>query len=251
MSANKQLSLFDQPRPAPSPAAGIPLAIRESRRARRLILRVVPPHTLELVVPRRTRPAAVQAFIQEHAGWIDDARREIARCYSADRDTIPARIELRAIASCWSVHHRHRPGVRAALRTAGSTLELITPDSEANGAPRLLRAWLRTQGRVHLTPWLFREAARVGLAPSRVQLRLQRTRWGSCSAGGISLNAALLLVDAELVRYLFVHELCHLKVMNHSRRYWRLVERFEPEYERLDRRLADAWAEIPWWVYAT
>jgi predicted metal-dependent hydrolase len=45
-----------------------------------------------------------------------------------------------------------------------------------------------------------------------------------------------------------VHELCHLRWMNHSRRYWKLVERFEPDYLVLDRRLAEAWTEIPLWL---
>ena len=58
---------------------------------------------------------------------------------------------------------------------------------------------------------------------------LQRTRWGSCSnSGTVSLNAALLFVEPPLVRYLFVHELCHLIALNHSRRFWAAVARYEP-----------------------
>jgi predicted metal-dependent hydrolase len=82
-----------------------------------------------------------------------------------------------------------------------------------------------------------------------VQIRLQRTRWGSCSSSGsISLNASLLFVAPALVRYLFVHELCHLFSMNHSRRFWNAVERFEPDYRALDRKLTAAWALIPLWA---
>jgi predicted metal-dependent hydrolase len=82
-------------------------------------------------------------------------------------------------------------------------------------------------------------------------MRLQRTRWGSCSAQRtVSLNAALLLLEPELVRYLMVHELCHLRCLDHSRRYWRLVERFEPDFRTLDRRLTDAWPLLPPWLFA-
>jgi predicted metal-dependent hydrolase len=82
-------------------------------------------------------------------------------------------------------------------------------------------------------------------------MRLQRTRWGSCSAQRtVSLNAALLLLEPELVRYLMVHELCHLRWLDHSRRYWRLVERFEPDFRALDRRLTEAWRELPAWLFA-
>jgi predicted metal-dependent hydrolase len=115
----------------------------------------------------------------------------------------------------------------------------------------LLRRWLLAQGGRVLKPWLRREAVRTGLTPARVQIRLQKTRWGSCSArGSVSLNAALLLVQPELVRYLMVHELCHLRHLNHSRRYWQAVARHEPEFRELDRRLAACWRELPAWIFA-
>jgi predicted metal-dependent hydrolase len=83
-----------------------------------------------------------------------------------------------------------------------------------------------------------------------VQVRLQRTRWGSCSSSGtVSLNAALLFLEPNVVRYLFVHELCHLVALNHSRKFWTEVARHEPDYEALDRRLTQAWHEIPLWAH--
>jgi predicted metal-dependent hydrolase len=251
MLQGRQLGLFDNPAPPAHPREEFPVAIRASGRARHLTLRFVPPHTLELIVPRRTRPQDVAAFLKEQQRWIDDARREIARVRGSADYTLPERIELRAIERVQPLRYRHVPGATAACRSRGDALELSTPDVERRAAPALLQAWLRAQGRAHLVPWLAREAARVGFGPQAVQVRLQKTRWGSCSSRGlISLNAGLLFVDPELVRYLFVHELCHLKHLNHSRRYWRLVERFEPDHEALDRRLADAWAVIPWWAYA-
>jgi predicted metal-dependent hydrolase len=104
--------------------------------------------------------------------------------------------------------------------------------------------------RRELKPRLAEQAERLNLKPTAVQVRLQRTRWGSCSSQGtISLNACLLLVDPALLRYLLVHELCHLQHLNHSPRYWRQVARFEPEFRVLDRRLAAAWAKLPAWVF--
>jgi predicted metal-dependent hydrolase len=81
-------------------------------------------------------------------------------------------------------------------------------------------------------------------------VRMQRTRWGSCSSSGtVSLNAALLFLEPAVVRYLFVHELCHLIALNHSRKFWCAVARYEPNYEALDRRLTEAWHEIPLWAH--
>ena len=96
-----------------------------------------------------------------------------------------------------------------------------------------------------------REAARTGRAPKKMQVRLQRTRWGSCSSqGNISLNASALFLERRVARYLLIHELCHLYSLNHSRRFWNCVERYEPDYRRLDRELANAWTEVPLWVVA-
>jgi hypothetical protein len=66
----------------------------------------------------------------------------------------------------------------------------------------------------------------------------------------VSLNAALLFVEPPLVRYLLIHELCHLISLNHSRRFWAAVARYEPDFAELDRRLTDAWTEIPLWAHA-
>ena len=94
------------------------------------------------------------------------------------------------------------------------------------------------------------EGRTLGLRPKSVQVRLQRTRWGSCSSsGGISLNAGLMFLAPQLVRYLMIHELCHMIALNHSRRFWRAVERFEPAYLDLDKRLGEAWAHIPLWAH--
>lgn len=223
--------------------------IRSSDRAKHLTLRVVFPYGLELVVPRRTRPRAVEDFLNSNRDWIRRAHDELRARYPAERRRLPTNITLTAIERAWRVEIRWISEGPASLRDHETYLALRVPAAAEASACELLRRWLLEQGRRHLRPWLAREAARVGLAPKRVQIRTQRTRWGSCSQrGGISLNAALLLLSPALVRYLLVHELCHLRHLDHSLRYWRLVESFEPDYRAHDRGLAIAWAEIPIWA---
>ncbi len=123
-------------------------------------------------------------------------------------------------------------------------------DASQRGAARLLREWLLDQADYHLVPWLFRESAVLGRRPANVQVRLQRTRWGSCSSNGtVSLNAVLLFAEPAVVRYLFVHELCHMIALDHSPKFWSAVARYEPNYEELDRRLTAAWSDIPLWAH--
>ena len=244
----EQLGLFDARWLQPD-AAAPPLRVRESRRARRLTLRVLPPHTLELVVPQGARAADVAAFVHQHRRWIERARREIAAHYALAQDRLPTRIALRAIDQSWLVRYDH-PHAQPRVRTLGDVLEVRTRDASNRGADTALRSWLCDQASYHLTPWVLREAAFVGRRPSRVQVRLQRTRWGSCSSSGtLSLNAALMFLPPAVVRYLLIHELCHLISLNHSRRFWGAVEHYEPHYEALDRQLTQAWADIPLWAH--
>jgi predicted metal-dependent hydrolase len=75
------------------------------------------------------------------------------------------------------------------------------------------------------------EAPELGVEPNRVQIRDQRTRWGSCSTTGtLSFNWRLVLAPFEVLDYIVVHELCHMREANHSRRFWKLVEKRRPDW---------------------
>ena len=80
------------------------------------------------------------------------------------------------------------------------------------------------------------EAERLGVSFREIAVRDQRTRWGSCSSRGtLSFNWRLALAPPEVLEYVVVHELCHLRVHDHSRRFWSLLESVRPSYraERL------------------
>ena len=95
---------------------------------------------------------------------------------------------------------------------------------------------LRTRAAAELPPQLLALAATLGLTVARVTIRDQRSRWGSCSPKGhIALNFRLLLMPSDVREYVLVHELMHLKQPNHSRRFWRLVEKRRPDYSRWSR----------------
>lgn len=75
---------------------------------------------------------------------------------------------------------------------------------------------------------------------SRVSIRDQRTRWGSCSSRrGLSFNYRLVFLPEKLARYVVVHELCHLAEMNHGPRFWKLVEQGMPDYKKAAKELRD------------
>lgn len=85
----------------------------------------------------------------------------------------------------------------------------------------------------------------VGVNYSRITIRNQKTRWGSCSAkGGLNFNCLLMLTPPEVIDYVVVHELCHRKEMNHSPAFWAEVENVLPNYKAAKKWLKDNGAEL-------
>jgi predicted metal-dependent hydrolase len=85
----------------------------------------------------------------------------------------------------------------------------------------------------------------TGFEPKSLSVRGQRTLWGSCTSdGALSLNWKLMCCPAEVIDYVVLHELCHLREQNHSVRFWSLVERFMPDYKKHRKWLAERQQEI-------
>lgn len=88
-------------------------------------------------------------------------------------------------------------------------------------------------------------APRIGVTYNRVAVRTQHTRWGSCSSkGNLNFNCLLALVPPEVLSYVVVHELCHRKELNHSPRFWSLVENILPDYKIQQKWLRDHGREL-------
>jgi predicted metal-dependent hydrolase len=238
----QQLTLLD-------PQAEV-IRVRESTRAKRMTIHVTPHLGVEVVVPQRTPAREVQRFVSEHLEWIEETEEELASTAPLLDRGLPAEIQLRALEQVWRVRYlRTREPKLRVLELPGCVLELRGPVHDEAACRERLRRWLAETARSTLGPWLERLAERSGLSYNALQVRGQRTRWGSCStARTISLNYALLFLARPLVRYLLIHELCHTRHMNHGVRFWALMESLEPQARMLDARLGDAWRDVPAWA---
>lgn len=78
----------------------------------------------------------------------------------------------------------------------------------------------------------------TGLYPNKISFKKMKTRWGSCSSNkNISLNILLAKYNPQIIDYVILHELCHLLEMNHSYKFWHLVEKYMPNYKQIKKLL--------------
>jgi predicted metal-dependent hydrolase len=227
--------------------------VRENRRAKRIILRVTVTHGLEVVVPTAAARRQIPEILAKNRAWIERALKKLGDeqvAASLELQTPPAVIALPAVAEMWTVTREHVTGARPRLEERASHhLHLRADLSDSAGWQTLLRTWLMARAEKAFSVWLKQLSERTQLKYARITVRLQKTRWGSCSrSGNISLNARLLFVAPEIATYVLLHELCHTKELNHSIRFWRLVERFEPNWRKLDRALTDVSRALPRWA---
>ena len=225
-------------------------SVRESSRARRLSIRVFPRGRVEVVVPKRTRPGEVREFVEAHRDWISKARASFAAEHEPEPFALPQRIGLRAIDGEFKVNYAPSASAKTvSYRQQGDSILLSGKTGEEHLCVAALKRWLMALAKREYAPRLVSLSALTGNAYKKLHVRGQRTCWGSHSSSGtISLNYCLLFLRPEQLRYVMIHELCHARHMNHSRRFWDLVGRFEPDYGDLDKGLNGSWKQIPTWV---
>jgi predicted metal-dependent hydrolase len=204
----------------------IDYTIRRSGRARRVRVTVDPARGIEVVLPQRAPEREAAAAIRELRPWIERRIAELDRA----RATVAARggtvpylgHALRLVA---------QPGRTRAHRRAD---ELLVP---AGGAQRpAIERFYRRAARSEVAARLDRACAEAGSSYSSLTIRGQKTRWASCSpSGGMSFNWRLLLAPEPVLDYVVWHEVCHLDVLDHSPRFWRLVQARCPGYREQKR----------------
>jgi predicted metal-dependent hydrolase len=228
--------------------------VRESLRAKHVSLKISIAGSLEIIVPKGFDQKHIPEILQQKQGWIEQVTRRMqqqqALTGAETSSGLPREIGLRAIDENWQVqfHPTQLPGVRVNEEKAGN-LSLLGHTDDSGLCKIALQRWIAYKAQLHLLPWLRQISRELQLPYDRASIRKQKTRWGSCSAAKtISLNCKLLFLPEPLVRYVFIHELCHTIHLNHSARFWKLVERYQPDYREVDHALRDARLYVPQWM---
>jgi predicted metal-dependent hydrolase len=215
--------------------------VRESARARTTRIIVGPRRPLEVIVPRRTGDAEVDALLEEKRGWIERkvaAAREIA--------ARPPQLGLEQPGVVWlegeQVPIERRDGGRAMATLDDGRLVLGGSDGDAPGA---IERWYRREARRRVERVAAREAERLGLNFKSIAIRDPRTRWGSCSRrGNLSFSWRLAVAPPAVLEYVVVHELCHLREPSHQKPFWRLLESARPGWQEQARWLREHGQEL-------
>lgn len=245
-----QLTLFDEP-PHDDAAemrrallGGRAVEFRFRRRRRRTIGIKVNELGLSVAAPLRAPWREVEGFLHEKADWILeklDARAAAGvpkTLYGESGETLP--LHGREVAL--EVSQAKRAAV-----LAGTRLHLSVPEPQRRGTVRdLLLAWLKARALETLAPRVAHYAARVSLPPPPLKLSNARTQWGVCMASGrIRLSWRLVHLEPELADYVVAHEVAHLVELNHSARFWSLVEWLYPHWQDARERIERDAATLP------
>jgi hypothetical protein len=209
----------------------IPLALTRNHRAKRYLLRLLPDGSVRLTIPRRGSVIEGRRFAERNAEWVG---RQLER--------LPAHP---AMPKQWLVGteilFRGEPvklesgvnGESGMIRFGGEAVKVT--DHGVDLRPAIERHLWRLAA-MELPPRVLEYATLHQLPVRRISVRNQRSRWGSCSRRGtISLNWRLIQTPAFVRDYILIHEIMHLREMNHLSRFWREVERACPDYETAER----------------
>ncbi len=234
------------------PSAQFPAAfdyeVRRNRRARRLSLSVHPSGRVVVSAPASCSDRRIAEFVRSQSPWVTETQRSFIERYGVPDRQLPERLRLQAVRRELPVRYRQAATKRMRI-IEDDALTLVGPIADDAACRRALKRWLGTFARRHLEVELAELARTTGLTYRKVQVRAQRSCWGSHSSSGtVSLNMCLMFLAPELVRYLLIHELSHSRHMDHSPAFWATVGEFEPDYERLDTALGNAWIELPGWL---
>lgn len=231
---------------------------RVSGRARCIRIEVRSPNEVRLTMPRSVPRSEARAFLLSREGWIREKIVELKLRLAEHPERTAQRLN-------WDGSDRLMlRGVEVALRVfasrvrkpvarlSDSAIDLYVPPAwlaQPSRLQKLLRDALKQAALGDAQRMLDEEAARLGVAYAGPRIADQKTLWGSCTAQGlISLSWRLVMAPPAVLRYVAVHELCHVRHHDHGERFWKLVARQMPGFETHRRWLREHGPSLHHWL---
>lgn len=208
--------------------------VSKTRRNRHIRLTVSGRNGVHISAPRGVPERDLHAMVREKATWILERLRHFHEIELRQPRWKYAHGERLLLLGEWkSLHIEPWEQNTGSIMLQDSNVLISLPHSlcrDETVIADLFHRWLRNWARIELPRRVALQAARMEVTPAGISVRAQRSRWGSCSAAGnISLNMRLLHAPASVLDYVIIHELAHLRELNHSARFWKIVETYCPE----------------------
>lgn len=228
-----------------TPEGLVTFTLQRRRGRRRVAIHVLPDRRVEVRAPLNASTEWIDAFVADNAAWI---RRRQANLPGPVRHATGTRIpfqgqalQLEVLPGLFEADEIRRKGDRLIVRVGN-----VASDADCQKAVRhLLRRWLSHQARDICRARVPLWARKIGLSPGRVTIKDMSSRWGSCSVrGNVSISYRIVMAPPWVMDYLLVHELCHLRHMNHSADFWAAVRDVFPRVDEARRWLREHSAEL-------
>jgi len=215
-------------------------SVRRSCRAKRVRI-IVKADKVEVVAPPKVSEHRIKAFVDAHQEWIKAAVLRVIAKADAVPTLAPAvyqhgvQIPFQGRQIPLSLLPSQARTVRLQLEPEAGFMVTMPGHVDSQQISELIRQilirWMKNQARIHATQLIDKHAPSFGLFPKSLKIKTQKSRWGSCGPNNdVNLNWLLMLAPPQVMEYVVVHELCHIKHKNHSKDFWGLVAAHLPDY---------------------
>jgi len=209
----------------------LPYQIRFSKKAKYLQLRINHSNSLELIIPKRYSLKDGEKFLNDKIEWIKKysgklIQKDEKRFFFGKEITIRQSFDLFI--------------KKPYIKYENKVMSIKIPSGSNYESNKFYLAFLKRQAKKYLIERTNHLAHIYNFQIGKISIRGQRTRWGSCSGNrNLSFNFKIMQFRKEIIDYVIFHELCHLKEMNHSKRFWSTLEKYCPNYKLLRKELKD------------
>ncbi len=210
----------------------LPYQIRFSKKAKYLQLRINHSNSLELIIPKRYSLKEGEKFLNDKIEWI---KKYSLKFINKDEKHFFFGNEI-LIQQSFDLFIK-----KPFIKFENKVLSIKIPGGSNYELNKFYLVFLKRQAKKYLIERTNQLAQKYNLRINKVTIRGQKTRWGSCSGSrNLSFNFKLMQFRKEIIDYVILHELCHLKEMNHSKRFWLNVEKYCPNYKSLRKELKNS-----------
>jgi predicted metal-dependent hydrolase len=200
----------------------------------KILIHVHPDGAVEVEAPPERDLAAVRAAVQKRARWIfdnlDSARD--AKVYAIPREYVGGETHF-YLGRRYRLVVRAEPSSPSSVKLTRGNIEIVAPVADRAAIRRRLREWYRIRAKEYFQRRLENIILNLDWLSEVPPMKLvtMQQQWGSCSpSGAINLNPALIRAPRHCIDYVLLHELCHLKEHNHSKKFYALLQRHDPNW---------------------